>query len=469
VKRARLSARFREGKLDVWLVALVALAVRLALVLYAAGRFPPADDGAFYHVVAQRIARGEGYTWLWPDGAITYAAHYPVGYPALIGAAYALFGPAPGIAMLVNALIGGIGAVAVHSLASREGSRTAALFAGALAALAPGLVFYTPALMTEANAGLLLAAAFAVALGTWPGAALLRTVLAAALLAGVVLLRPQIILLAPVLGFLGSTKGTWARARGALVATGVCVALCLPWTVRNCRKMDACAFVSANGGWNLFIGSSPAGEGGFAPVDRIGIPEECKTVFGEASKDRCFGNAGLRRIAADPLAWLALVPKKLGQTFNYGTASAHYLSSSNGSLVNEPVKIAIGAVELLGQRLLVLAALFGLARAEGPRRRARRILAAMFAVFVFLPPAWLAWMGVISVGALLGRSLFDKPAACFALATLLTTAASHAVFFGAARYALVCLPALALLAAAGWPRPSASPEARYSSVAPPLL
>jgi 4-amino-4-deoxy-L-arabinose transferase-like glycosyltransferase len=462
VNRAIVSAHFRAGKLDVWLVAFGALAVRLALALYAANRFPPVDDGAFYHVVAQRIARGEGYTWLWPDGAVTYAAHYPVGYPALIGAAYALFGAAPSVAMLVNALIGVIGSVAVHRLASRDGSRKGALVAGALAALAPGLVFYTPALMTEANAGLLLAAAFAVALGTSPRSPLLRTILGAVLLTGVVFLRPQIILLAPVLGFLGSTNGAWPRARGVLIASGVCVALCLPWTARNCRKMDACAFVSANGGWNLFIGSSPAGEGGFAPVDRIGIPEECRTVFGEASKDRCFGNAGLRRIAADPLAWLALVPKKLGQTFNYGTASAHYLSSSNGTLVSEPLKIAIGAVELLGQRLLVLAALLGLARAEGPRLRARRVVAALSAVFVFLPPAWVAWMGVVCVGALFGRSLLDKPAACFALATLLTTAASHALFFGAARYALVCLPALALLAASGWPRREASAEARYS-------
>src|SRR5256885_7855973 len=46
----------------------------------------------FYHAVATRIARGAGYTWAWPDGVVTYAAHYPVGYPALLGAAYAVFG-----------------------------------------------------------------------------------------------------------------------------------------------------------------------------------------------------------------------------------------------------------------------------------------------------------------------------------------------------------------------------------------
>jgi hypothetical protein len=64
---------------------------------------------------------------------------------------------------------------------------------------------------------------------------------------------------------------------------------------------------------------------------------------------------------------------------------------------------------------------------------------------------------------LLGRSLLARPAVCFAVATLVATAAIHAVFFGASRYALVCLPALALLsAAAPAPRPSPAPAAlRY--------
>lgn len=455
-----LRRRLREGELDSWLVFALALGVRLVVVAFAFGRFPPVDDGAFYHVVAQRIARGEGYTWLWPDGAVTHAAHYPVGYPALVGLGYALFGVAPGVAMLLNALIGGAGSAAVHRLASGEGSRRRALIAGALVALSPGLVLYTPALMTEANAGLLLAVAAAVTLGNTPRAPLPRWLLGAVLLAGVVYLRPQLLLLAPVLGYLAAPAGTVQRLCGAVVVTAACVALCLPWTLRNCRKMDACAFISANGGWNLFIGSSPAGEGGFAPIERIGVPEECKTVFGEAGKDRCFGSAGLRRIAADPVAWLGLVPSKLGQTFNYGTASAHYLSSSNGAVVGETSKLAVGALELLGQRLFVLAALFGLARAEGPRRRTRLVLGALCAPFLFLPPAWVAWIGVIALGALLGRALIARPPLCFAVAALLATALIHAVFFGAARYALVCLPALALLAACS-SGPRGTPGSRY--------
>src|SRR5882724_6061528 len=80
--------------------ALLAFLVRFGVVAWAARRFPPAEDGHFYDVVAGRIARGLGYTWAWPDGVVTYAAHYPVGYPALIGGFYAIFGPYPAVAMM---------------------------------------------------------------------------------------------------------------------------------------------------------------------------------------------------------------------------------------------------------------------------------------------------------------------------------------------------------------------------------
>ena len=134
---------------DALWISAVGLALRLAVVLWAAGVFPPTDDGRFYQVVAERIASGHGYTWLWPDGAVTYAAHYPVGYPALLGAAYALLGPSPSVAMALNAAIGTVAVYATHRLTAMSSGRLAAMLAALLVALHPGLVFYTPALMTE--------------------------------------------------------------------------------------------------------------------------------------------------------------------------------------------------------------------------------------------------------------------------------------------------------------------------------
>ncbi|HMJ12615.1 MAG TPA: hypothetical protein VK524_14420, partial [Polyangiaceae bacterium] len=151
--------RARSGAAASLVIFGIALGVRALVTLWAAARIPPVEDGHFYHVVATRIAQGLGYTWLWPDGAVTYAAHYPVGYPALIAAAYALFAAAPASAMGCNALLGSLAAVAAGRMVSSYVRGGAGTVAGLLVALHPALVAYTPALMTEgATASLLMIA-----------------------------------------------------------------------------------------------------------------------------------------------------------------------------------------------------------------------------------------------------------------------------------------------------------------------
>ncbi|MFX8696456.1 hypothetical protein ABTM58_20720, partial [Acinetobacter baumannii] len=81
-----------------------------------------------------------------------------------------------------------------------------------------------------------------------------------------------------------------ARARrvvtAAAIALGVALAVCAPWTARNCARMHRCALVSVNGGWNLLIGADLATEGGWSPIQ---VPDACKEVYDEAGKDACFG------------------------------------------------------------------------------------------------------------------------------------------------------------------------------------
>ncbi len=302
-------------------VAAVALAVRLAVVGWAGATIPPTADGSYYHVVATRIAEGHGYTWLWPDGAVTYAAHYPVGYPALVAIAYAIFGAAPAVAMVINALIGAAGAWAVHDLLARGGSHRLALAGGLAFALHPALVPYTAALMTEGVAAALLVVATALA-GRARGGKRGWLVACGVVMGIATLVRPQTILIAPFLGwfagFPAATAGSSAvplasRLRHAAAVLALALAVCAPWTVRNCLRMDRCALVSVNGGWNLAIGTQTT-EGAWREME---VPAACKEVFAEAAKDACFGDAALAVIARDPVGWLARVPKKLRVTFDY--------------------------------------------------------------------------------------------------------------------------------------------------------
>jgi hypothetical protein len=256
------------------------------------------------------------------------------------------------------------------------------------------------------------------------------------------------LLLVPLLGLIASPSQTalLPRVRRALLLTALSVAVCLPWTARNCARLESCVLVSANGGWNLFIGTAREGGGGWVPLDRIGVPEECKTVFGEAEKDACFGRAGLRRIAAEPLAWLSLVPAKLKMTFDYSGAAAYYLHASNGEAFSERARALLGGIEVGYQRLLALLGLGALARVPGQHARPRRALALLGAVGLLLPLAWLSHLASCGSALLLGAALWRHPAALTAAAVVATASLVHAIFFGAGRYGLVVTGAMAALA-----------------------
>jgi dolichyl-phosphate-mannose-protein mannosyltransferase len=445
----RSTSFFRDA---CWLSAL-GLGLRVLLVYWAKDRFPPADDGTFYHAVAQRIAHGQGYTWLWPDGAVSYAAHYPVGYPALVGLVYAVFDAKPVMAMGFNALLGALSVFAAQRAVIRYGTRRQAFIAALLLALHPGLLFYTPALMTEGVTAELLVVAtwLSLRVSSGPGVGF-RLLALGACLGGLCLVRPQLVLMAPVFGFFAISAAE-ARYRErvivALGVTAVALAVCLPWTLRNCVRMDRCVFVSANGGWNLLIGSAPEANGAWIPIEGASVPAACRQVFGEAEKDRCFGQAGMLNIRHHPLSFIALIPRKLSVTFDYFGAPGHYLHASNWGAFDERSKLWLGSVETVWERLVLLASIVQVARAGSARRRLRRVLAIPAALFAVLRAGWLGYLGFVIIAALSGKELLKRPVSALAAGLVLSTAATHALFFGAGRYGFVCA-ALLCLAAVGF-------------------
>ncbi len=438
-------------------VLAVALAARAAVVAWAGARFPAADDGSYYDILARRLASGAGYTWLWPDGKVTYAALYPVGYPAVLAIAYRAFGASTVVAMFVNALVGSAGAYAAYRLveaAEQQGGRAPGgwrpLTAGLVVALHVALVPYTAAVMTEGFTAstLLVAAACGArardAARPWPWVAA-----AGAAMGLATLVRPQSLALAPVLGALtvappaGGVPRTRARVARAAAVLGLALACVAPWTARNCVRMHRCALVSVNGGWNLLIGTQTR----TGAYETLEVPAECETVWDEGAKDACFEHAARAAIGASPGRWLARVPAKLAATFDYFGAAPRYLNVSNAASFDAGAKLWLGIVETLECRLLLLGALVACGLWTGPRPNGRKLVALAGAAGAVTWHGWLGYVGVSACVAMLGRRGWrEAPLAVpWTAAAIAATAAVHGAFFGAGRYGLVVAPLVAAL------------------------
>jgi hypothetical protein len=449
-----------DRRRDAWAVFGVALLVRGMVVVWARGRFPPIGDGHYYDILAHRLAGGAGYTWQWPDGAVTYAAHYPIGFPAFLAAGYALFGPSDTVAMSLAALLGAASAYATHRVVDDlEGPRWRPMAAGLAVALHPALVPYTAARMTEGVTAALLVIATALANRARSTNGTLTIFTAAVVIAAATLVRPQALVLAPILGAL-SVRGDASLSRRAVRAAGVtlvALACIAPWTARNCVRMRRCALVSLNGGWNLLIGATTS-TGGWQPVN---VPPACTVVWDEAEKDECFERAAVEMIAQNPAAWIARAPAKVAMTLDYFGAAPWYFNESNDAVFGAHAKMILAAFETVAARLFLLGALVACGRLRGPRAPARRVAAFIGACAAVTLHAWIGYLAIAFCVSLLGwRAISRVPVVVPAsAAVIVATVAVHAVFFGSGRYGLVVAPfvaALAFIGSSPSPQPSRS-------------
>jgi 4-amino-4-deoxy-L-arabinose transferase-like glycosyltransferase len=213
------------------------------------------SDARGYLRVALEIAEGKGYR---EDGLPT--AYYPVGYSAALALFHTVFGPAPVVARIANAVLG-LGTLASLYVAARAltGSRVAGVLCLALFALYPADVAYSsitlsqPAFNTFALAG----AALCV-YRPEPRAA--AVVLGGALLGWATLTRNQGAVLPALLALAWLVDGA-ARVKQSLLLVAAFAASLAPWTIRNALAFDAFVPVSNNGGINLFIGNNPSARG----------------------------------------------------------------------------------------------------------------------------------------------------------------------------------------------------------------
>jgi 4-amino-4-deoxy-L-arabinose transferase-like glycosyltransferase len=459
-------------------IAVFVIALLPRLFVAIAWAKEPVWDGHYYHFGAERIARGLGYSEdVLAHGQLLWKpwVHYPVGYSALLGLVYRAFGSELVVAPVVNALTGALLVAVVHRFARYYVSRERARIAAGLTALHPGLIAYCAVVMTEPLAALLILSAGLAALrfrGTWQA-----IVFGGALLGLATLVRPSSLVAGPLL-FLIQPRPLWQGALRAAAATAVALLVVLPWTIRNCERLDGCALVSTNGGWNLAIGAITE-TGRFQTLH---AKDGCPVVTGQVQQDRCWADVGRAKIAANPGHWLGLAPLKLAETFDHESFAIEYLHEADPESWPEARRVAARDLLTAFHRALVFCAAFAVLawprwhKKPEPAFYTQFGLGVLFvgigvyAVFSDAHPFYLLAViaPLIASLELPGRPV-PAEAGSFLLALLAGTALTHVIFFGEDRYHLVVTPMLCILAAAALRAPAATVRPAHGTVTGPSL
>lgn len=445
-----------------WAVTVIALLPRLYVALAWARE--PVWDGHYYHFGAVRIAAGLGYSEdVIHNGLAIWKpwTHYPVGYSAYLALFYRVLGSHSWVAPVVNALTGCALVAVLHRMTLPWLGRWRARVASGLVALHPGLIAYGAAVMTETLASFLVVlAAFVV---TRSRGRLIQLALGGFVFTTAVLVRPSSVLAVPLVLFLLPLP-FWRRISGTVVVGACCVLGVLPWTLRNCHRMDGCAFVSTNAGWNLAIGAL-TDTGRFRTLRAA---DGCPIVTGQVQQDRCWRDVGIRVIRDNPRHFLYTAPQKLAQTFDHESFVIEYLHEADPSAWPDSLRQDAREFLSASHRLLVALALFCVV--AGVRFKQWRSLAFASQCVVWLGLVYLViavvqndehpyyWL-VIALCTLYWLPLPGHPRrtgiVSFGVGFIASTALTHVAFFGEDRYHMVAIPWFCLCVAAAFGRTAA--------------
>jgi hypothetical protein len=423
---ASVGALLRDGGRPLALLLLVALLLKLAVALAAPAHDPlaahPTSDARYY------LDRALGLAGASDDPLADEAYHLPPLYPWLLALVPGVTEGELGGVRVAQALVGTALLAGVYVLARRRLSRAAALLAAGLVLFYGPLTFYETRLLGDSLAcallvGLLVAAdAFSDRGGAGRAAALgLLTGLSA-------LLRPQALLLAPVL-FVWTVR---RERRAGFVLAGSAALVLLPSVLHNARASGDLIFVSDNGGVNLWLAQTGPPSGTFMAMDE---------AFGDIA-----GQAGAARAVAEQLA---------GRPLSAGEVSGTLARAALLSMLEQPgdflERVAWRARALLES---VETDVVCFPDVEGPLIPPLQPLALPFGALLGL-----------AVGAwLLGGRMASAPRLP-ALALAGMVVATALLFFHYSRFRLPVVPLLAIVAASGWDRVRQGPVGLVRGVA----
>lgn len=354
----------KHDRLILLVIIVLSVLLRIGMALYLGNAIEEIRGGTHdqisYDALAQRVAAGHGFSFgtdWWPGvKADQPTAFWSYLYTLYLAGVYALFGHAPLVARLIQAVVMGI---AMPWLTWRIGQRIfgprPALIAAAISAVYLYFVTYAASLMTESfyilsilwivDASMRLAETLANKETT--NGRPLRLGLELGLAMGVTLLLRQVI--SPFLAVLAlwflwlAWRRGWLRAAaGPLAAAALLMALLLlPFVVRNYRLFGVVGMPNTNVGINFFWANHPVYgtrfEAVLSPAHGISyqelIPPELRGL-NDALLDRALLARGIQFVLDDPVRYLLLSLSRVPIYFQFWPTPQSTLLSNVSRLLS---------------------------------------------------------------------------------------------------------------------------------------
>jgi len=262
----------------------------------------PVFDAAAYATIAANLDHGEGFTL--DREATQPASNYSPGLPLLAAGAHEVTGGVhERTARLLLALLGSLAVLFAYLIGRRLSGPPAGLIGASAIAVYPALLEYQGMLMGEPLAATLLSGAVLAMLwasdpgpgGPARGPSRLRWLAPGALLGGLILVRPEyvvVVLLVSFVCLLAKWRGGWRQAAlaSAVLLLGAAMVVA-PWTIRNAIALERFVPVSTGGGQVLFAGT-------YLPSD--GDPEQVGAEVVERHPE-LFGPDAVRRLRLEQI------------------------------------------------------------------------------------------------------------------------------------------------------------------------
>lgn len=379
------------------LLLILALAVRVGWVMSrptSADALAILPDQVEYLELGRNLLHGKGLSFR--DGRFdeTVLAFRAPGYPLLVAAC----GGSVRAVRAVQALLDSSTVLAAYLLARRWLSRGPSLFATAMIAVNPFLIYFSGLILSETLFAsmltwgmMLMARPRAASLAWWGGAILLAIS---------VLVRPSAMLLPVILATAGVATNRdlagaylWRWGRPAAIMLVLTCAVLLPWGLRNHRVLGSWVFTTTNSGITFYDGFNPRATGASDQTFLRTMPE--LGAMSETQRSEYLSQLAWRYVREHPRRVIDLSVVKIARTWSPMPLSDDYGSRRNSV-------IALGYM-LPFYVLILLGLWFG-----APPTAAK--------VFLLLPAIYFTVAHALTVGSLRYRIPADVPMAIVAAA-----------------------------------------------------